>query len=68
MTSIEIPISPRAVMEEAAHEAREEPEDWDAEIAADPHPPGQIHLINGELVYVFNNVYQYERRERREGG
>lgn len=39
MTSIEIPISPRAVMEEAAHEVREEPEDWDAEIAADCTPP-----------------------------
>lgn len=59
MTSIEFPIPPRAAMEEAVPEVREEPEDWDAEIAADPHPAGQIHLINGELVYVFNIEYRH---------
>lgn len=31
-------IPPRAAIEEAVPEVLKEPEDWDAEIAADPHP------------------------------
>lgn len=30
-----------------------EGEDWEVEIANDPHPSGQMVRINGEDVYVF---------------
>lgn len=51
------------ILQSVIEDARPQPlEDWDAEIAEDPYPPGQMLEINGEHVYVFNRELKKKNR------